>query len=47
MTLTVNWNIDGATSIELVADEVAGLIESTTAGEPVQNDTEYVPYTLQ
>jgi len=47
MTLTVNWNIDGATSIELVEDEVAWLIESTTAGQPVQNDTEYVPYTLQ
>lgn len=48
MTLTIDWDIDGATVIELATDDSKWLIKSTdTSWAPVQNDSEFVPYTLQ
>ncbi len=46
MTLTVEWNIDWASTIELAADDSKWLIKATD-NQPVQNNTEHVPYTLQ
>jgi len=48
MTLTVNADLgNGALTIGLASADEPGLILSTDGTNAVQNDTEYVPYTLQ
>jgi len=40
----VSTNTVGATTVALAADETTGLIDSTTAGTPVTNDSTVLPY---